>query len=154
MVALAARKKLDALWADLLAGGTDVAAKLLADRVVATWLQVTYADSRYALATNTSPQVLDFLAKRQKHAQQQHFSALNAWRMWRRAAAYMLAEVTAQTIPLLAEGPKEISGPTANDVRPEWIVPFPDGGGASQAIGSTSALATCFIGYCRLIRVK
>ena len=84
VLALAARKKLDALRAELLAGGSDVATRLHADRVMATWLQVTFADSKYALADRACLPMLEFLARRQKQAQQQHLSALNAWRNWSR----------------------------------------------------------------------
>ena len=140
VLALAARKKLDSLREELLAAGTDITTRLHADRVMVTWLQVTHADLRFAQADRTSLPMLEFLAKRQRQSQQQHLSALGAWRMWRRAQGQIgQGERTANSAavhsdePLVIAPPVDLNGP----VQESWILPFP--GAVAPRTGGQSA---------------
>ena len=140
VLALAARKKLDSLREELLAAGTDITTRLHADRVMATWLQVTHADLRFAQADRTSLPMLEFLAKRQRQAQQQHLSALTAWRMWRRAQDQMgQVARTANLDPVLPGEPLVITPPIdqSEAVQESWILPFP--GPVAPRTGGQSA---------------
>lgn len=119
--------RLAALRKQLQCGAQDVAAQLLVDRILVTWLQVTYADSRYAQAANASEKVLEFLAKRQRQAQQQHLAALNSWRMWSRLQG--VGVPSGPSNPQPGPGKQE---PGTDDLT-EWVLPFP-GGKPAEAV--------------------
>jgi len=113
----AAKSRLEQLRAELAVPNGDVLAKLMVDRVLATWLQMTYADIRAGQHGTEAPRIQEFLARRQQQAQRQHLAALKAWRQWtpRRlrspvAGAPAAAEANLVTDPIL-----DLS---------DWILPF------------------------------
>jgi hypothetical protein len=85
----AIREKLTAFRQELAAAAWDPAARLLADRIVATWLHhLHYADIRVAtFAQNDSPAVQVFISRRQQQARRLHPATLQVWRPWRGMAA-------------------------------------------------------------------
>lgn len=118
----AIREKLTALRQELVAAAGDPAARLLADRIVATWLHLHYADIRVAtFAQNDSPAVQEFIAKRQQQAQRQHLAALNAWRQWRGMAA-TLPDLEPPKVTTPSEG--DALEPGAPDAEEPMTLPF------------------------------
>ena len=123
VLALAARKKVNALRAELLAAGTDIATRLHADRVIATWMQMTNADVQYAQANKSSLPMLEFLAKRQKQYQQQHLAALGAWQRWQRAQQSGSVSKPAGSAAVFPNHPP--ATPVSPSEQNEWLLPFP-----------------------------
>lgn len=96
----------------------DPVAQLALDRVLVTWLQVAYADSRVAQAGGLGQKAQEFLYRRQTAAQRQHLAALRTWRQWD------------QSLPLAEDPQPEGSTESASDDVHEddtmpWIIPFP-----------------------------
>ncbi len=79
-------EKLRQLRREFEAGTEDPAARMIIDRVLATWLQMAYADCRVAQAEGVDRSGHEFLARRQQQAQRQHLAALAAWRQWQKLA--------------------------------------------------------------------
>lgn len=114
----AIRTKLAELQRQFAVAANDPVGKLIVDRILATSVQVAYADVRRAQVESTDLKVLEFLARRQQQAQQQHLAALSAWRQWRRLEADL-----PQTTPAPIE--PEISEPADESGDEPWIPPFP-----------------------------
>lgn len=105
------------LQSELAGGADDPASRLLVDRVVATWMQLQYADLCYADARDVDVKGMEFLAKRQLQAQRQHFSALQAWRQF--AANSAGFGQSAPTVPAMPE-----VQPPETDDEEAYILPF------------------------------
>ena len=119
----AIRHKLRELRAELEAGTQDAASRLLVDRVLATWLQLTHADSLSANAGDIGGKGLEFLTRRQNQAQQRHLSALRAWRQWQQFAADLPGSGAGRAEPTI--GPKLARKTDRTDEDGPWILPFP-----------------------------
>jgi hypothetical protein len=77
---------------------------LLAERVVATWLQVNYADAAYAQLKGTNPAQHTAALRRQNSAQQRYLQAVRALATVRRLLRPGLSPVDLAMRPV-AEGP-------------------------------------------------
>jgi hypothetical protein len=71
--------KLSQLAQELDENVTDVASRLLRDRVLVTWLQVAYLDARLAGSVKAGDCLQPYLGKVQKEAARQHLAVLKAW---------------------------------------------------------------------------
>ncbi len=118
MLHAALRQKLDDLRRQFVVPADDPAGRLIADRVIATWLQASHADARFAQNIHLDLRTQEFLAKRQQQAQRQHLDALKAWQQWQR--------LTAQ-LPHLAPptSPQASPTPAGEADQPPWIIPYP-----------------------------
>jgi hypothetical protein len=94
----AATKKAEAMRAELLAEGDGPLVRLLADRVVATWVEANYMTGLQAqgIAANEGPRTLASRADRRHRAERNHLAAVAALAAVRR---------------LLPTGPKALPAP-------------------------------------------
>ena len=88
-------KKLENLRLQFPTGGSPVG-KLLLDRIVASYLQLTFAEGKMAEVGTRDRSSFNFFAKLQETAQRQHLQAIRAWNQWAGANRY---ETTSQTEP-------------------------------------------------------
>lgn len=72
------RRKVAAMRAELVKEDASPIERLLAQRVVAEWLQVQYADTMVAQFAGHSPKILAYWTKRQVETQRQYLAAIKA----------------------------------------------------------------------------
>ena len=119
----AIQNTLAAMQKDLETGVQDPAARLLIDRILVTWLQVTYADARMAEAGDCSNTALEYLTRRQANAQKQYLAVLNQWRLWQRIARQ---PAHGNVPPVPTPGGSPVAGETeaGPDAFHDSILPF------------------------------
>jgi hypothetical protein len=83
-------RKLALLRAELAGPNPTPVERLLAERVVACWLQVHDADFRYGQATSLSPEWGEYYQRRMNHAHKRYLSALKTLALVRKLAVPVL----------------------------------------------------------------
>ena len=142
---------------DELAGpGAPALERLLAERVVATWLEVNYADAAAAQAAGASLRQASFALKRQESAHRRHLAAIGATGDFVRRLVPAAAEVVVQIppmapLPVPVDAPGETDGavtaggpgaavpdaaPDGGPVEAARVIPFKPRRGASRAHGA------------------
>ena len=82
--------ELEKMQADFAVGVQDPAARMLIDRILIAWLEVTYVQTRIAEAADCSNDALKILMLRQTGANRRHLAALRLWRQWQQIEPFAL----------------------------------------------------------------
>ena len=77
-------KKLEHMRSQYPVDGSPVG-KLLVERILATWLQLTFFEGKMAAVNQNDFKTFGFFCSRQQKAHRQHLQAIRAWVQWRAA---------------------------------------------------------------------
>jgi hypothetical protein len=94
-------KQVEAMRKEFIGESPSPVARLLAERVIITWLQSCYFDciEAQALLKDESPKLAAYRAKRQAQAHRSHLSAIAAWTMLRKLLPVPVAAITTAAAP-------------------------------------------------------
>lgn len=147
-------RKAAAMLYELAGPGAPPLERLLAERVVATWLEVNHADAAAAQAEGVTLRQASFSLKRQESAHRRHLAAIGALATVRRlvpAAAEVVVPAPMAPLPVPVDAPGETDGavtaggpgaavpdaaPDGGTAEAARVIPFKPGRGASRVRGA------------------
>ena len=108
-------RKVAAMLDELAGPGAPPLERLLAERVVATWLEANYADAAAAQAAGASPKQASFALKRQESAHRRHLMSIGALATLRKLLPATVEISTPEPVAALSDS-ERVDVPAEGDV--------------------------------------